>query len=267
MVDISSFAARQLRDYDARAPGTLFSQGISLNEEEAYAIQAEVSRLREKRGERVIGYKIGCLSAVVQEQLGIDHPIFGRLFASECQESGVELSLNRFTGLAIEGELAIRLMEKVPSTGADDDRILRCVSSVFPVIELHNYVLRGPHPAATELIANNGLHAGFVMPSEDLGVPSSDNLSLRILLNGGTVVELPRFPWRETIVRSVAELSSLLATHGLSLGEGQIVLTGSLAELIRIPAATNVEVDIPNHGRVAACFVCANRSSHDTAST
>ena len=132
--DVAQFAVRQLCDYDARTPGTLFSEGNLLSEEQAYAIQAEVCRLREHRGETVVGYKIGCTSPVIQQQLGIDRPVFGRLFATECHESGVELQTSQFAGLAIEGELAVRLSEDVPSDCDDGERILRCVGSVSPVI-------------------------------------------------------------------------------------------------------------------------------------
>ena len=68
--DISQLAARQLRDYDDRTPGTIFAEGLSFNEEQAYAVQSEVCRLREQRGETVAGYKIGCTSPIIQQQLG-----------------------------------------------------------------------------------------------------------------------------------------------------------------------------------------------------
>ncbi len=45
MLDIGHLAARQLRDYDALTPGTVFAEQLSLNEEQAYAIQSEVCRL------------------------------------------------------------------------------------------------------------------------------------------------------------------------------------------------------------------------------
>ena len=95
MLDISHLAARQLRDYDARTPGTVFAEQLSLGEEQAYAIQSEVCRLREQRGELVVGYKIGCTSPGIQQQLGIDHPVFGRLFDSERWPSGMSLPSRR----------------------------------------------------------------------------------------------------------------------------------------------------------------------------
>lgn len=253
-LDIAQLAARQLRDYDSRSPGTMFAEGVSPSEAQAYAIQAEVCRLREQRGESVVGYKIGCTSSIIQQQLGVNHPVFGRLFSTEHYQSGVELSTNQFAGLTIEGELAVRLSENVPSGCLDRDRLLRCVSGVFPAIELHNHVLRAENLAASELIANNALHAGFVVPCPEPSLPSSDDLSLRIALNGKTTAEATSFGWQDAVAKSMADLSDLLASHGLSLQANHWVLTGSLAELIPIPAGTRVEVSTLNHGSVTATF-------------
>jgi 2-keto-4-pentenoate hydratase len=252
--DLADLAARQLRDYDAHTPGTLFAEGGSLSEGQAYAIQSEVCRLREQRGETVIGYKIGCTSPVIQQQLGIDHPVFGRLFATERHESGVELPLKRFFNLAIEGELAVRLSKSVPSGHANRDQILRSVGSLFPVIELHNHVLRSPDQAAAELIANNALHAGFVAPRDEPGLPSSDELPLRISLNGEAIAEVKYSRWQDAVVNAITELGSLLPSHGLSLKAGHVLLTGSLAELIPASSGTSVEVTTSNLGSVAATF-------------
>ena len=68
-------AMRQLADYDAKTPGRLSCRPLALTIAQAYAVQAEVGRLRERRGERIIGYKVGCTSKPIQEQLGVQEPI------------------------------------------------------------------------------------------------------------------------------------------------------------------------------------------------
>ncbi|MFP6670832.1 MAG: hypothetical protein VB857_05390, partial [Pirellulaceae bacterium] len=87
-LDINQLAAQQLRDRDAGTPGTIFAKPISLTSEQAYAVASEVSRLRAARGERIVGYKVGCTSSGIQQQLGINDPVFGYLFESESWPSG-----------------------------------------------------------------------------------------------------------------------------------------------------------------------------------
>jgi 2-keto-4-pentenoate hydratase len=77
-----------LADYDARTPGQRTGEPLNLGIWEAYAVQSEIARLREQRGETIIGYKVGCTSRLIQAQLGVSEPIFGRLFAEECHPSG-----------------------------------------------------------------------------------------------------------------------------------------------------------------------------------
>ena len=62
VVDLEELARRMLADYDARTPGERLGETIDLTTVQAYALQAEIARLRERRGEAVIGYKIGCTS-------------------------------------------------------------------------------------------------------------------------------------------------------------------------------------------------------------
>ena len=162
---IQRWAARQLADYDAHCPGTVFAEGVVLDLAEGYELQSAVAQLRSDRGERMIGYKVGCTSPTIRAQLGIDHCITGRLYNSEHHATGAVLSCAGFTNLAIEGELAVELSREPNEADFTSAGIPACVARVFPVIELHNRVMRGEQPSAGELIANNAIHAGFVAGS------------------------------------------------------------------------------------------------------
>ena len=80
VVDLQELARRMLADYDATTPCQVFGEPLDLTTVQAYAVQTEIARLREQRGEKVIGYKVGCTSPAVQQQLGIAEPIFARVF-------------------------------------------------------------------------------------------------------------------------------------------------------------------------------------------
>ena len=111
--DVAHLAEQMLRDYDAHTPGTPFANGLRLSVEEAYQLQKRVAQLRENRGERIVGYKIGCVCPGNQESNGLSHPVYGRLWSSEQYVSGVTLATSEFANAAIEGELAISLCKDV----------------------------------------------------------------------------------------------------------------------------------------------------------
>ncbi len=90
--ELRRMAMRQSADYDAKTPGRLSCQPLAITVALAYPVQAEVGRLRERRGERIIGYKVGCTSKPIQEQLRMQEPIFGRIFDTGCFRSGASLS-------------------------------------------------------------------------------------------------------------------------------------------------------------------------------
>ena len=128
---IHELALRQLKDYRSINPGTCFSEpGFSLDISNAYAVQDEVVRLRVQEAERVVGYKVGCTGLGTTKLFGMKGPIRGALFDKEVLENGVNLDLNSFCNLAVEAEMAIKVGEEGQ------------FSSVFPIIELHNFVFR-----------------------------------------------------------------------------------------------------------------------------
>ena len=57
-----------LEDYDSKNPSIIFKDKIKITNQDALIIQSNVARLREKRGEEIIGYKIGCVSKDTQKK-------------------------------------------------------------------------------------------------------------------------------------------------------------------------------------------------------
>ena len=247
-LSVGGFAARQLADYRIRRPGTLFA-GVdhpNLTLGDAYAIQARVATLRAAEGESVAGYKVGCTGPGTREQFGMDGPICGFLYEPELHPSGAKLSYASYANLAVEGEMAVRL--------GDDAEI----AHVFPVIELHNYVFRSKTPNLQELIANNGLHSGVVLPATDGARWHGDDLLdgvLRVTINEEVVEEghasgVPGGP-----AGSVEWLRRHLPEYGLTLRPRQLILTGTPLSLIPVRPGDSLRVMAEGLGAVEASVV------------
>ena len=204
-MDIAHAAARRLAHFDRREPDP---DAVVADPEQGYAIQAEVARLRRRRGERVLGYKVGCTSPATQRQMGIDSPIFGRLFEGERWPSGVALPRERFLRLAIEGELAVRLGPEVPEK-PDAGAVLASVERVFAVVELHHFPYReSPYrengPTAAELIASNGVHAGFVYADGGPAELDDRSATLSIEIDGRQAATVSGPELTRTVAESLA---------------------------------------------------------------
>jgi 2-keto-4-pentenoate hydratase len=255
--ELERIAMWQLADYDAKTPGRLACQPLALTIAEAYAIQTEVGRLREERGERIIGYKVGCTSKPIQEQLGVPEPIFGRIFDTGCFRSGACLSHAGFANLAVEGELAVRLGNDLFGAAVSEQACREAIEAVFPVIELHHYVVPEAWPRGQWLIASGGMHAGFVFDEEGPGcsglAKSAQSLSIRI--NEVMVGAVGDPDSLISPIESLRWLTVRLGQSGIQLWKGQVILTGSPMKLYPVAPGSRIVVEAPPLG--ASCVEIA----------
>jgi 2-keto-4-pentenoate hydratase len=87
--ELEKFANKILEDYDNKNPSAIFKDKIKITNEDALTIQSNVARLRENRGEEIIGYKIGCVSKDTQKKMGFSQPACGYLWKNELYKSGI----------------------------------------------------------------------------------------------------------------------------------------------------------------------------------
>lgn len=244
-----------LRACREHAPGGAWWAGVldgwsDLTLPAAYSLAEEIARVRAGRGERWIGYKLGCTSSAVQRQLGTDQPIFALLFEHGRLTSGGRLSAGRYVNLAVEGELALRLAADLCGADLSDAHILEAIGSVFPVIELHHLVLPVGTPRAAAMAATGGLHAGMVLPEAEpagrAGV--QDGCLLRVSIDGRPVGATQAVWTMGSPAAAVRWLAARLAERGQTLRRGQIILTGSPLSLFPVRVGNTVLVEAPPLG-------------------
>src|ERR1700709_2199906 len=99
-------------------PRALSADTAPQDEAEGYRIQRAVHDLLLPQVGAMVGYKIGCTSAVMQQYLNIPHPCGGGVFAKGVHESGVSLPANDFVRVGVECEIAVRLGQDLPASQA-----------------------------------------------------------------------------------------------------------------------------------------------------
>jgi 2-keto-4-pentenoate hydratase len=243
---LAELADRQWRDYRARQPGTCFADpDFDLSLAAAYELQEAVAKLRIATGDRLIGYKVGCTGPGTVQQFGMEGPIRGCLFESEIRRDGDTLNFGDFADLAIEGEMAVQ----VASDGT--------IAAAFPVIELHHFVFRGPRKTLSELVANNDLNGGFVLPhhgwlSSREYIERKSTLSVRI--NGRLVASGELWPMSGGAASSLQWLRHNLADARCDLWSGHVVLTGTPLGLYPVRRGDEVAVFV-DHEIGAVCSI------------
>lgn len=224
-----------------------------------YRIQRAVHDLLLPQLGSVVGYKIGCTSAVMQDYIGIPHPCAGGIFEKRVHDSGVRLPAADFVRVGVECEIAVRLKRDLAPGEAPftAEWVAEAVGSYNPAIEIvdDRYVDWETIGAPT-LIADDFFAAGCVLgPAVRYSaVPDLKAIAGRAVLNGaeagnGTGADVLGHPHN-----ALAWLANHLAGEGRGLHAGQIVLTGSLVKTLWLKPGDKVVMELEGLGRVEAEF-------------
>jgi 2-keto-4-pentenoate hydratase len=229
------------------------------DEAEGYEIQRAVRDLMLPQFGAMVGYKIGCTSAVMQQYLGIPHPCAGSVFAKGVHESGASLRAGDFVRVGVECEIAVRLGRDLAASRAPftADTVAQAIEAYLPAIEIvdDRYVDWQTIGAPT-LVADDFFAAGCVLGTPVARSAAPDLLDVvgRAVINGvevghGTGADVLGHPHN-----ALAWLANHLAAGGGSLHAGQLVLTGSLVKTIWLNAGDEVMMDLSGLGAVHAAF-------------
>ena len=259
MVELSQFqldvyAHKILDDYDAKTPSGIFKDKISISIEDALRIQLAVTNLREKRGEEVIGYKIGCVSKDTQRKMGFTKPAWGRLWKNELYLDGVTLDKRNFANPAMEAEFGIVLNRDLTPELVNLDYILDSIETIHPIIEIHNLVFNGDPPFGAELLANNAIHAGVVMGKPTKANIKSEITDLKLIFDKEIIDTWSDKKWPHDMLSEVEWLVKEQDTIGNILKKGNLILTGAYGLPIPINDKKLIQVTSSLFGNVSAVF-------------
>lgn len=224
-------------------------------EAEGYRIQDAVHDLLSADFGALVGYKIGCTSAVMQQYLDIAHPCSGGVFAKGVHASGVSLSTKDFVRVGVECEIAVRLARDLLPTEAPftAEWVAEAIEAYLPAIEIvdDRYVDWQTLGAPT-LVADDFFAAACVLGEAVARTAAPDLLEVvgRALINGveaghGAGADVLGHPHH-----ALAWLANHLVASGQGLCAGQIVLTGSLVKTVWLDAGDSVMMDLSGLGTV-----------------
>jgi 2-keto-4-pentenoate hydratase len=228
-------------------------------EADGYRIQRAVHDLMLPTAGAIVGYKIGCTSAVMQQYLKIPHPCGGGVFAKGVHDSGVVLPAGGFVRVGVECEIAVRLARDLSPAQAPftADTVALAIEAYHPAIEIvdERYV-DWQSVGAPTLVADDFYAAGCVLgkPLPRSAAPDLLDVVGRAVINGaevsrGTGADVLGHPHNP-----LAWLANHLAEEGKGLKAGQIVLTGSLVKTIWLEPGDQVTMELSGLGEVRATF-------------
>jgi 2-keto-4-pentenoate hydratase len=232
----------------------------TLTIDEAYHAQQVAVEYRLNRGESVRGYKVGCTSKSIRQQLGLTEPYYAQMTAPHVNEDrDVALDWTRYVNLALESELVIGIGRDITPGKVADADLIASIDYLSAGIELHHFKFWRGKPTAQELIVSNGLFAGLIVGRDRVSASTLDFQSevFRLRQDGTLVTEGVARDIMGGPLESLRWLASKLAQRGEVIRAGQLVIPGSPVALVPIRADADVEVEISGVGRVHARFRAA----------
>jgi len=131
--------------------------------DDAYAIQEEIRRRKEARGQKTVGLKCGLTSHAKMKQMGVSTPVFG--FVSDymaCAE-GSEIKTSELVHPKVEAEICIVTKAALRGPGCHVGAVLAAIDFVIPGVEIIDSRYRDFKFDLKSVIADNTSAARFVV--------------------------------------------------------------------------------------------------------
>ena len=252
--ELDFYSNKILDDYDSKNPSTIFKEKIKISNEDALIIQSNVAQLRKKRGEEIIGYKIGCVSKDTQKKMGFTQPACGYLWKSELYQSGITLNKKDYTNPSMEAEFGVILNQDIKSELASFEYILQSIEGIYPLIEIHNLIFYGNEPYGAELLANNAIHAGVVLGPETKLPIDKIETNLKLIYDNEITDTWNNKMWPVDMLSELNWLVKEQAKNNNYLKKGDLILTGAYGFPVPINDKKLIEVTSSAFGDVKATF-------------
>lgn len=221
----------------------------------AYAVQRLLTEESLARGPGLVGHKIGLTSPAVQQQLGVDQPDSGVLFADMQVATGATVATGQLLQPKVEAEIAFILADDLDGD-LSESRIRAAAGVAIPAIEIVDSRVRDWSISIVDTIADNGSSALFVLGSGAVAAADLDFASRTMqLTQDGVVVSTGRgADCLGSPLNALRWLARTAQENGSPLRAGHIVLSGALGPMVPVRPGSTYVAEIDGIGCVEISF-------------
>jgi 2-oxopent-4-enoate hydratase len=254
---LADLAARLRAAEDDRTPILPLTEEIpELTVADAYRIQQINVHRRKEEGSLVRGRKVGLTSLAMQQQLGVDEPDFGAIFADMVVEEGDPIPVSELIQPRIEAEIAFVMETELQGPGVSSADALRAVAGALPALEIIDSRVADWKIKLPDTIADNASSArvvcgGRLVPIADLDLRT---IGMVLTVDGAVAATGAGAAVLGNPIRCVAWLANKLGEFGVPLRAGDLVLAGALHAAVGVAAGVSVQAEFAELGSVTTRF-------------
>jgi len=224
--------------------------------QEAYAAQRINVEAALAAGATIVGRKIGLTSPAVQQQLGVNQPDFGVLFADMAYVDGDAIAFDSVLQPRAEGEVAFVLKADLVEGNLDRDQIYGAIDYMVAAIEVCGSRVADWDISFGDTVADNASAGAYVLGTErktlDQLTPAEVTMSMSI--DGEEVAIGTGAACLGDPLNAVVWLAQKARELNDPLRAGQVILSGALGPMRPITPGAEVTVTISGLGSVSASF-------------
>ncbi|MFK0113000.1 2-keto-4-pentenoate hydratase [Streptomyces sp. NPDC091217] len=246
-------AAALLEREDSRVDGEpLTTNWPELDLDTAYAIQDETLRLRQARGETLIGVKLGLTSRAKQRRMNVSSPLTAWLTDAMVLPVGEPVPLERYIHPRVEPEIVFVLGRDLGGPGVTAATALHAVDLVMGGAEVIDSRYADFRFTLQDVVADNASSGAFVtgpVARSAIGIDlAMEPCALEVdgeVVDTATGAAVQGHP-----AQALAFAANNLAARGQTLRAGWIVLTGGMTDAVPLQKNTTVAAGFGSLGRV-----------------
>jgi 2-keto-4-pentenoate hydratase len=223
--------------------------------EHAYAVQDALRAELIRRGQRPIGWKLGATSPSGQAVMGVTEPACGFLMPHR-YASDTKVSAGEFVNLGVEAEVAFRMRTKLAGPGVTEQTALLAVDGALAALELLDFIFSGT-PRVADFVASSVIAKGIVLGSPITPLSAFDVSREEVVYehNGKVVGTHTSAEVMGNPLSALVWLANHLATRGLALEPGDIVMSGAITRMLRPKVGDTIRATFAHLGSVGLTVV------------
>ncbi|MBK5517231.1 2-keto-4-pentenoate hydratase [Pseudomonas sp. TH10] len=254
---IDAAAALQASRDSASAIGRISDRFDVHTLEDAYAVQELNTERALKNGRRLSGRKVGLTSLAVQQQLGVDQPDFGMLFADMEVLDGGLIDCSRLIQPKAEGEIAFVLKRDLLAADTTLAELLSAIDYVLPALEIVDSAIENWKITLVDTVADNASSARYVLGKNPVQLSDLD-LSLEgmtLAKNGEQASMGVGAACLGNPLDACLWLARTMAKAGRPLLAGDVLLSGALGPMVSVEKGDRLHLRLTRLGEVSCRFV------------
>lgn len=256
MIDHQAYATRIRAAYAGPSIAPIRDAEPLATIADAYAIQTLNRDHWVEAGRRIVGAKIGLTSKAVQQQLGVDQPDFGILFADMQVDAQEAVAAGHLLQPKVEAEIAFCLSCDIAAIGDDPAGLVNAIAYALPALEIVDSRIVDWDIRMVDTVADNASSGMFVLGTQRVDIKDIDlaGCTMQLRKNGAIASEGSGAACLGNPLNALAWLAAKRIERGEPLKAGDIILSGALGPMVPAIPGDNFHAEIAGIGSIGVRF-------------